>query len=107
MPVLPLVGSMMCVSRIDHARLLGRLDHRPADAVLDAGVGIEELEFQQHRGPARRDDAVQPHQRRVVRGFNDVGEDFADTAFWGLLRTTSEALPLSISVTENAIHLRM
>ena len=37
MPVLPLVGSMICVSGLMNARLLGGLDHRPADAVLDAG----------------------------------------------------------------------
>ena len=75
MPVLPLVGSMIWVSGVEDALLLGRLDHRPADAVLDAGVRIEEFEFHQHGGVSRRNKSPQLDQRRVERGVDDVGVD--------------------------------
>ena len=54
------------------ARLLGRLDHRPANAVLYAAARVEELQLRQHRRAARRHDAVELDQRRVVRGANNI-----------------------------------
>ena len=73
MPVLPLVGSMIWVSGVRMPCLLGRLDHRPADAVLDAGKRIEELQLQQDGGMSGRNEPPQLDQRRVERGVDDVG----------------------------------
>ena len=47
MPVLPLVGSMMTVFFFRHAAFLGVLDHRRADAVLDAAERIEKFALEQ------------------------------------------------------------
>ena len=52
MPVLPLVGSMITVSLVDLAVALGGVDHRPADAVLDAPQRVEIFQFRHHRGHA-------------------------------------------------------
>ena len=52
MPVLPLVGSMMTVSFVDLAVALGGVDHRPADAVLDAPQRIQVFQLGGHRGHA-------------------------------------------------------
>ena len=40
---------------------------------LTLDSGLKNSSFTQHRGPARRNDAVQPDQRRVEGGFDDVG----------------------------------
>ena len=46
MPVLPLVGSTIVVSPgLMRPASLGRVDHREADAVLDAAAGVEGLEL--------------------------------------------------------------
>ena len=59
---------------VDRAGFQRVLNHRHADAVLDAGERIEEFQFEQHIGDCavffRR--AVQPHERCVADGFGDV-----------------------------------
>ncbi len=77
MPVLPLVGSMSTVSGLILPGFQRVVNHRHADAVLDAGERVEEFEFEQHVGDGavffRR--AVQPHERCVADGFSDVVVD--------------------------------
>ncbi len=68
MPVLPEVGSTMRAARLQQALGLQVLDHRHADAVLDRGQRIEELELGDHLalGLQRRGQVRQAHQRRVA-----------------------------------------
>src|SRR5690606_19817692 len=62
---------------VDLPALQARLDHRVADAILDARKRIEELELEQDvrlrsmllRGP------VEAHERRIANGFGDVVVD--------------------------------
>ena len=63
MPVLPEVGSTSVFAGADAAVALHRLDHGDADAVLDAGDRVEELELcEQPGGHAfRLGDLVEPH----------------------------------------------
>ncbi len=77
MPVLPLVGSIKTVSWLIFAGLQRVVNHRHADAVLDAGQRIEKFEFEQHVGDGAVlfGRAVQPHERGVADGFSDVVVD--------------------------------
>jgi hypothetical protein len=52
MPVLPAVPFDQRVARLDVAALLGRLDHRQADAVLDRAAGILAFQLQVKRARA-------------------------------------------------------
>ena len=74
MPVLPLVGSISTVSGLIFPVFERVVNHRHANAVLDAGERVEEFEFEQHVGDRavffRR--AVQAHERGVANGFSDV-----------------------------------
>ena len=72
MPVLPLVGSMMTVSLLEHAALFRVLDHGHADAVLDAAQRIEKFALEQNGGIQPGGDLVQFDQRRAADGFDDV-----------------------------------
>jgi hypothetical protein len=72
MPVLPLVPSMMVPARFQLPGLLGVLDHLQRHAVLDAVAGVEGFHFGQHGTRQAGGDAVQPHQRRLPDGAQDV-----------------------------------
>ena len=76
MPVLPLVGSMMCVSGCQPAGFFCRLDHGATDAVFHAAARVEELQLHQHRCRARGHDAIELHQGGVVGGGDDVANKF-------------------------------
>ena len=82
MPVLPEVGSISMVrAGRDLARGFQRLDHRDADAVLDAGDRIEEFELGQEIGvdALLLGDLVQPHERRIADRLGDRIVDAAAT----------------------------
>jgi len=66
-------------SRSDAPLRLERVDHRYADAVLDAGDRVEELELGQQVGAhaAFACDAVDPDQRRLADGLGDRRIDAA------------------------------
>ena len=53
--------------------LFSGLDHCPADAVLDAGKRIEELQLQKDRGVSVGNDLSEFHQRRIACRFDNVG----------------------------------
>jgi hypothetical protein len=74
MPVLPLVGSIRTVSLLMRSALQGVVDHREADAVLDARERVEELELEEDlrlRAVGGRR-PVEAHERRVADRFGDV-----------------------------------
>ena len=77
MPVLPLVGSTMTVSLVDLAVAFGGLDHGHADAVLHAAERIEKLALEGDGGVETGGDVVEPHERRVADGLDDVVENLA------------------------------
>ncbi len=77
MPVLPLVGSTMTVPAVDFAIALAGLDHGDADAVFDAGEGIEEFAFGQDDRAAGGDDAVEADEGRAAHGVDDAVVDLA------------------------------
>jgi hypothetical protein len=62
------------LARRDDALLFHRLDHVDADAILDRGEGIEELQLQQDVGLGARllGHALQAHQGRIADGFGDA-----------------------------------
>ncbi len=72
MPVLPLVGSTMTVSLLILPVAFGGLDHRHADAVLDAAQRIEKLALERDGRVQAGGDVVEPHERRVADGLDDV-----------------------------------
>ncbi len=62
---------------VDHAPLLGVLDHRHADAVLHAAERIKKFALHRDgRGQVFRD-VIQPDERRATDRFDDVVVDFA------------------------------
>ncbi len=61
--------------RLQLAGGLRGLDDRLADAVLDGGGGVAELELRRDGDVGGVDDAVDAHERRVADGLSDVGED--------------------------------
>jgi hypothetical protein len=63
MPVLPLVGSTTTLPGPSRAVALGGLDHREADAVLDAAAEVRPLELGPHLGTQRLRDVPEPHDR--------------------------------------------
>ena len=62
---------------LEHAALLGVLDHRERDAVLDAAAGVAALELGDDLGAALGHDAVEPHHRRVADEVENAGGDAA------------------------------
>ena len=76
--------------------LLQRVDHRDADAVLDAADRVEEFELEQqvglHAGRLRH--ARHAHQRRIADGLGDGVEDAAAA---GLCVSLFTAMPRGTS----------
>ena len=72
MPVLPVVASTIVVrpGSIRPSRL-GRLDHRDADAVLDAAAGLYASSLPNSSAPQSGATRVEPDHRRVA---DEVGE---------------------------------
>ena len=60
---------------LEHAALLGILNHGHADAVFDAAERIEKFAFEENRGRQAGGDLVQFDQRRASDGFDDVVVD--------------------------------
>ena len=58
--------------RSDQTRLLGGLDHRQTDAILDAAAGIERLELAHDRRAAALGERPQAHERRAADQLGDV-----------------------------------
>ena len=82
--MLPLVGSMMCVSGLMvPAFSAASIIERPIRS-FTLEHGLKNSSFKQHSCPARGDYAAQPHQRRVVGRLDDVGKGFSARAFFGL-----------------------
>jgi hypothetical protein len=52
--------------------LLGILDHRHPDPVLDAAKGVNKLGHQEHRGAGAGGNFVQSNERGAAHGFYDV-----------------------------------
>ena len=79
MPVLPDVGSTRTVDRLEAARGFERVDHGDADAILDRGQRIEELELHQDLGlgAGGAGDPRQPHQWGVADRLGDAVVDAA------------------------------
>ena len=61
--------------RLDQTRLLGRVDHRDPDAVLDTVCRVEELQLGDDVGDRTFGDPVEPDQRGVTDQFRDVLRD--------------------------------
>ena len=57
------------------AGCLGGIDDRDAQAILDAGGGVVELELRQNGAADALRDAVEAYQRGVAEGRGDVGMD--------------------------------
>ena len=86
MPVLPEVGSISVVlPGVILPCRLQRLDHRDADAVLDAGDRVEEFELGEKIGDNALflGELVEPHQRRVA---DRLGDGIVDAAAAGRMR---------------------
>ena len=63
-------------ARLDAALALGRLDHRDADAVLDAAAGVERLELRKQPGvAARREQPRELDHRRAADMLGNVDRD--------------------------------
>ncbi len=75
MPVLPLVGSTMTESLLISAGLFGGVDHRKADAVLDAGARVKELELCHDRAVGAGREAIETDKGGVADQFSDIGCD--------------------------------
>jgi hypothetical protein len=62
-------------ARLQLAGRFGRIDDGDAEAVLDAGGGVVELQFREHGGAESLGDLVQAHQRGVSEDLGDVVVD--------------------------------
>ena len=69
------------VAGLDPALPLGVFDHPPADPILDTSPGIEEFALGENLHALRCQaghllgDGVEPHERRIADGREDVGAD--------------------------------
>jgi len=76
--VLPLVGSIRTESWLIRPDFQGVVDHRQADAVLDAGERMKNSSFRTDvgEGAVGGRGAVEAHERSVADGFGDIFVDF-------------------------------
>jgi hypothetical protein len=58
----------------DFSVALAGLDHGHADAILDAGKGIEKFAFDQDGGSALGNDPIEANQRRAADRVDDAVE---------------------------------
>ena len=75
MPVLPLVASTIVPPGLSWPERLGGVDHRDADAVLDAVGRVVELQLGRDRGAGALADPVEPDQGGVADELGDVVVD--------------------------------
>ena len=102
MPVLPVVGSMMTVVRLDLAVAFGGVDHRHADAVLDRPERVEVFGLADDDGFEIADEAAETDQRRLADGGNHVISDIHDGGVLGnVSRPISQVLRLGARLKQS------